>query len=213
VSDYICKCIILISKRQVICGLLSLSSCLKYKHSQRHSHSASMVKNYQSDHSLVEWSCKLKYSLFDHSYRKISNYWTPLMRNGSRETFETLIGVYKKVWLFAHSLAYTSFKTSGCFVCKFHNLFIKKRKTFVSMWFLDYSAITEVNTGIYIVKQTFTNENIVCIHIVTKKWFRVLAMPCVGGWYTFIVKESLLLLYVSRSINKYFNAWPVIIIV
>jgi len=55
---------------------------------------------------------------------------------------KTPIGVYKKVCLFARSLVYISLRVSGCPVCTFCILFLKKILTFTKRRFRDYSAIT-----------------------------------------------------------------------
>ena len=55
---------------------------------------------------------------------------------------KTPIGVYKKVFLFARSLVYISLRVSGCPVCTFCILFLKKILTFTKRRFRDYSAIT-----------------------------------------------------------------------
>ena len=92
---------------------------------------------------------------------------------------KTPIGVYKKVCLFARSLVYISLRVSGCPVCTFCILFLKKILTFTKRRFRDYSAITvrlqcdyrrlqcdykrlQAITGIYLcvgsAGRTFTNE-------------------------------------------------------
>ena len=55
---------------------------------------------------------------------------------------KTPIGVYKKVCLFARSLVYISLRVSGCPVCTFCILFLKKILTFTKKGFRDYTAIT-----------------------------------------------------------------------
>ena len=75
-----------------------------------------------------------------------------------RKLWKHVLVYIKKVRLFTRSLVYTSFRESGCPVCTFCKLFLKKILTFTKRRFRNYSAITGTYLCVGSAGRTFTNE-------------------------------------------------------